>query len=173
MRTLKWLGRYAEELIAGFGLVVVVLSVCWGVLTRYVTEQPAAWAGELAQIAFAWVVFLGSAAGFKYGMHISIDMVVAKLPRPARNALQTLGDVLVLSFLAYVIWLAVLFNIESWGSPTPALQVSRSTAYGSVLFGLGFMMVRYIQAMRHRASGATDPLFRIPGQIDEPDAARG
>ena len=47
-----------EEIIACTALVIVVAAVCWGVLSRYVTAQPAPWAGEVAQMGFAWVVFI-------------------------------------------------------------------------------------------------------------------
>ena len=33
-----------EEIVASGSLIVVVASVCWGVISRYITEQPAAWA---------------------------------------------------------------------------------------------------------------------------------
>lgn len=160
---MRWAWRYAEEAIAGTALIVVVLAVCWGVLTRYVTEQPAAWAGEVAQIAFAWMVFVGAAAGFKYGMHISIDMFVAMLPSPLRVLLQWAMDALVLAFLAYVFWLAILFNQESWDSPTSVLQISRSTVYSAVLVGVAFMAVRYVQTVVQRVRGGRLPLFPMPG----------
>ena len=72
--------RHFEEAVSGLALVVIVGATCWGVLTRYITSQPAAWASEVAGIAFAWLVFVGAAAGFKYGMHVTIDMLVALLP---------------------------------------------------------------------------------------------
>ena len=42
---------------------------------------PARW----PRIAFAWLVFVGAAAGFKYGMHVAIDMLVVALPAPLRR----------------------------------------------------------------------------------------
>jgi len=172
MRTiLRWTGRHAEEAIAGTALIVVVLAVCWGVLTRYVTEQPAAWSGEVAQIAFAWTVFVGGAAGFKYGMHISIDMFVTMLPAALGSLVQWAMDALVLAFLAYVFWLAILFNLESWDSPTSVLQVSRATVYSSVLVGVAFMAVRYVQTVVQRVRGGRLPLFPMPGSDGtQPDA---
>jgi TRAP-type transport system small permease protein len=161
------LADHCEELVAGAALVIVVAAVCWGVLTRYVTAQPAAWAGELAQTAFAWMVFLGAAAGFKYGMHISIDMLLRTLPGRLNRAVQAAGDVLILLFLGYVLWLALLFNIESWSVPTSVLRLPRTVVYGSVFVGFAFMLVRYLQVMRHRATGATGPMFRMPGQMPE------
>jgi TRAP-type C4-dicarboxylate transport system permease small subunit len=162
-RSIRWMWRHAEEAIAGIALVVVVLSVCWGVLTRYVTAQPAAWAGEVAQIAFAWMVFLGAAAGFKYGMHISIDLFVSMLPASLRGLLQWATDLLVLVFLAYVIWLAIVFNQESWTSPTSVLRISSSVIYGSVLVGMAFMAARYAQTIAQRLRGGRLPLFSMPG----------
>lgn len=47
-----------EDAIAGTALVVVVGSVLWGVLTRYLLAQPAPWSYEVATIGFAWLVFL-------------------------------------------------------------------------------------------------------------------
>lgn len=160
--------RHAEEILAGIALVIVVAAVCWGVLTRYVTAQPAAWAGELAQIAFAWTVFLGAAACFKYGMHISIDMLVNRLPFAARRTLQFLTDLLVLAFLAYVAWLAVLFNIQAMSDPTSVLRLPRTVIYASVLVGVSFMMIRQAQLCLRRLSGQHDPMMAL----SRPDADR-
>ena len=47
-------GRYLPlGVVAAVALAAVVLAVSWGVITRYVTAQPAAWASEVATLAFA------------------------------------------------------------------------------------------------------------------------
>lgn len=152
------LARHGEEILAGAALVVVVAAVCWGVLTRYVTEQPAAWAGEVAQIAFAWMVFVGAAAGFKHRMHISIDMLINALPRAARCVAQRVGELLVVAFLGYAIWLAVLFNIEAWNVPTSVLRLPTTVMYASVLVGLACMALRYVQAAMRGADSVQAPM---------------
>jgi TRAP-type C4-dicarboxylate transport system permease small subunit len=157
----RWF-RHAEETLAGIALVVVVGAVCWGVLTRYVTSQPAAWAGEVAQIAFAWTVFLGAAAGFKYSMHISIDMLVTLFPAGVRRIVQLLTDLLVLAFLGYVIWLAILFNIQAWSDPTSVLRLPRTVTYASVLVGVAFMALRQGQLCLLRFSGQHQPMMTLP-----------
>ena len=57
--------RRAESSIVVIGIVTIVASVIWGVLTRYISQKPAAWTGEVASIAFCWVGFIGAA--FIYG----------------------------------------------------------------------------------------------------------
>jgi hypothetical protein len=119
---------YFEEAVAGCELVVVVLVTCWGVVTRYVTQEPATWAGEVAGIAFAWMVFLGAAACFKYGMHVAIDMLVVALPAPLRRVLLAFVDVLVLAFLATLFVLAVQCSIDAWTDPTSVLRRTPAAA---------------------------------------------
>jgi len=157
---------FAEEAIAGAALVVVVLVTCWGVVTRYVTEQPATWTGEVAGIAFAWLVFLGAAAGFKYGMHVAIDMLVVALPVPLRRVLMAFVDVLVLAFLAILFVLAVQFSIDAWTDPTSVLRLPRSVTYVSVVVGSACMAVRYGQSAWRRWHGLKASWLQVPGAAD-------
>lgn len=135
-----------EEIVAGVALIIVVLAVCWGVITRYITEQPATWAGEVAGIAFAWSIFIGSSAALKRGMHVSIDMLVIFLPPAGRRVVAIVGDVIVLAFLAIVLALAVEFTAEAWDNPTSVLRIPLSTIYLSVVVGFACLLVRYVQA---------------------------
>jgi TRAP-type C4-dicarboxylate transport system permease small subunit len=144
---------YVEEVIAGAALLVVIFSTCWGVVTRYITEQPAAWTGEVAGIGFAWLVFVGAAAGVKYGAHISIDMLVVKLPGPLRRAVMLAADALVLAFLATLLVLSVQFSIDSWGDPTSVLRLPRTVTYSSVVVGSLCMLVRFARAAWRRWRG--------------------
>ena len=157
---------YFEEGVAGSALVVVVLVTCWGVVTRYVTQDPATWAGEVAGIAFAWMVFLGAAACFKYGMHVAIDMLVVALPAPLRRALMALVDVLVLAFLAILFVLAVQFSIDAWTDPTSVLRLPRSVTYVSVVIGSACMAVRYVQCAWRRWRGLPAAWLQMPGAAD-------
>ncbi|MBU1358716.1 MAG: TRAP transporter small permease [Gammaproteobacteria bacterium] len=155
---------YFEEVVSGAALVVVIASTCWGVVTRYITEQPAAWTGEVAGIAFAWLVFVGTAAGFKYGMHVTIDMLVAFLPRTLRRLLMAAADLLVLAFLVTLLVLAVEFSIDAWGDPTSVLRLPRTVTYSSVVVGALCMLLRYGRAAWRRWNGLAGAWLAVPGE---------
>ena len=157
---------YFEEIVSGAALVVVVFSACWGVVTRYITEQPATWTGEVAAIAFAWLVFVGAAAGFKYGMHVAIDMVVALLPPPPRRLLMAAADLLVMLFLLTLLVLAVEFSINAWGDPTSVLRLPRTVTYGSVVVGSLCMVLRYGRTAWRRWRGLPGAWLQVPGPAD-------
>jgi TRAP-type C4-dicarboxylate transport system permease small subunit len=155
-----------EEAVAGAALVVLIAAVCWGVVTRYVTEQPATWTGEIAAIAFAWLVFVGAAAGFKYGMHVAIDMVVTTLPPTLRRRLLAAADLLVVAFLLIVLALAVEFSVDAWDDPTSVLRLPRTVTYASVVVGGVCMLVRYASAAWRRWRGLPGAWLRAPGSAD-------
>lgn len=141
-------GRYdiGEEVVASAALLVVVAAVCWGVLTRYVTAQPAAWTGEVAGMGFAWLIFLGAAAGFKRRLHVSIDLLTNRLPAPLRRVLELVVQLAILAFAAYVTWLGVGFTLANIDNPSPVLRLPQSIIYLAAT--LGFLSIGVRQAVR-------------------------
>ena len=146
--TWRRVGDQFEEIVACIALAAVVLAVTWGVVTRYITAQPAAWASEVATLAFAWVVFFGAAACIKYRLHPSIDMVVRRLPRPLGLAVRSLNHALVLGFCVFMAWFGTRFAIDAWSNPSPVLRLPLTWLYGPVALCFALMGLRYLQVQR-------------------------
>jgi TRAP-type transport system small permease protein len=142
------LWRAPDEVIAVAALLVTVGSVGWGVVTRYVTSQPAVWASEVAAIGFAWLTFFGASACFRYNAHPSIDMLVQRLPPRPQRAVRVGVDLLVAAFLAYFCWMGVQFSIAAWDNPTAVLRVPMTVVYGPITIATAMMLVRHLTNMR-------------------------
>jgi TRAP-type C4-dicarboxylate transport system permease small subunit len=149
-RGAAWVLDQFEDIVASLAVVVVIFSVAWGVVSRYVTEQPAAWAGEVATLAFAWAVFFGAAACVKYHMHPTIDLLVNRFPRSLKRAVAGLNHALVLGFCGFMVWFGTRFAIDAWDSPSAVLQMPLTWLYGPVAFSFGLMIVRYLQVLAGR-----------------------
>jgi TRAP-type transport system small permease protein len=156
--TLRRLARGAlrrpDEAVAVAALLVTVGSVGWGVVTRYVTAQPAVWASEVAAIAFAWLTFFGASACFRHNAHPSIDMLVRRLPPGPRRAARLGADLLVAAFLAYFCWLGLTFSMAAWDNPTAVLRVPMTVVYGPVALASLMMLARHLTGMLRSARGA-------------------
>ncbi len=139
-----------EEAIAATAVVVVVLSVAWGVITRYVTEQPAAWASEIATLGFAWIVFFGAAACVKYRLHPTIDMLVERLPASLATLVRGFNHVLLLGFFLFMTGYGGRFAWDSLDAPSPVLRVPLTWLYGAVAASFALMLVRYVQVLAGR-----------------------
>ena len=139
-----------EEIIAGIAVVIVVLAVSWGVITRYITAQPATWASEIAVLGFAWVVFFGAAACIKYRLHPAIDLLTNRLPESWQRLTRLFNHLLLLTFFAFMTWFGTRFAIDTWDSPTPVLRWPQTWLYGPVALCSALMAIRYVQVLRGR-----------------------
>lgn len=144
---MKWFFRNIQEVISCFALVVVIASVCYGVVSRYLLHQPATWSNELATVTFTWVVFIGASAAFKHKMHIGIDLLVKSLPRKPRVMFVTLANVLILAFLGYVTVSGLSFSIISYKQPTSVLRLPKTYVFLAVPIGFGLMFLHHVWDM--------------------------
>jgi TRAP-type C4-dicarboxylate transport system permease small subunit len=142
------LWRLPDEIIAVLALLVTVGSVGWGVVTRYVTAQPAVWASEVAAIAFAWLTFFGASACFRHNAHPSIDMLVGRLPAAPQRLVRLAVDLLVAAFLAYFCWMGLQFSIAAWDNPTAVLRLPMTVVYGPITLATAMMLLRHLANMR-------------------------
>ena len=132
-----------EEALATIALALVILSVTWGVLTRYVTATPASWSGELASIAFAWAVFLGAAAAFRRSGHIAIDTFLCIVPKPAAYILRLASAFITFATLLVVTYLAIRFTVSTTDTPTTILRWPQAIIYAAAGVGFGSMTIRH------------------------------
>lgn len=137
----------AEEIVSCIALIIVVLAVCWGVITRYVLAQPAVWAGEVAAFGFAWCVFIGAAAVVKRGGHVSIDMFVAFLPARLRDLINLGAQLTGIGFCLAAAFLGFNFALTNADNPSAVLRLPLSVLYLAPAIGFTLMALRGVQAM--------------------------
>ncbi|HXV23092.1 MAG TPA: TRAP transporter small permease [Alphaproteobacteria bacterium] len=139
---MTWARANLEEVVAGAGLVLVVGLTTYNIVNRYVLQRSGVWAPELAEMIFAWVVFLGASAAWKRNMHISIGVVVRYLGRRTRAVVGVLGDIVLIAFLAYVTYLAIKITISGHSRVSPVLRIPFSYVYAGAALSFGLMLVR-------------------------------
>lgn len=136
--------RRADEAIGVVALIVIVFSILWGVVSRYIFPQPAAWTYELAIMAFAYLVFFGAVAGVRLGTHAAIDVLVTALPPSWQKAIGWFNYLLLAVFF---LAMTVLFAWQAWTSRqvhTIALDLSRSLSYGPLAVASAGMFVQHL-----------------------------
>lgn len=161
-RTVDWtLGAVLAIIFA-----VVVASVTWQVISRYVLGTPSTITSELARILFMWLAMIGSAYTFGQGRHLAIDLLPLMLTGRAAQALQFLILLLVAGFAAMVMvwggWQLVSRTLAS-GQITPILRVPMGYAYAPIPFS-GLVILFYCAVFARDAWN--DPGTPPPGAAD-------
>ncbi len=119
----------AEGIVTNIAMAVLLGSVLWGVLTRYVTAKPAVWTTELSGILFTWVVFIGALTAFRKNQHIRVSLLVDSLPPPAQRIARILSDLVVLSFVGYSAWLSFIMMGKGATRMSPVMDIPFSYVY--------------------------------------------
>lgn len=137
-----------EDNVAAALLGLLLVVMCWQVLTRYVLGTPSDWSEEAARYLYVYVVFLGTSAGISNRSHVSIAYFTDILPPGARLAASLLVDVLILAFLAIMVWWGIKATLRNVDIPLAVTQVSYAWVYVVIPLTSVTMIVRTVLLMR-------------------------
>jgi len=135
--------------LVSFVVLVLVLVVCWQVITRmgvdfnnFIHEKWAmqlpfkiispAWTGELATFLMIWVGMLGGAMAYGSKAHLGIDFFVEKFPKTLQRINEIFIILVVFSFnLGVMCWGGYLVVRDSFdmAQTTPALSINMGYIY--------------------------------------------
>ncbi len=74
----RFLDRIFQTLLMVL-MALLVVSVTWQVLSRYLLAEPSHWTEELARFLLVWIGVLGASYAFHMKMHLGIDLLALRL----------------------------------------------------------------------------------------------
>jgi TRAP-type C4-dicarboxylate transport system permease small subunit len=123
-----------------FILLLAVASL--QVLSRYVLVAPLPWTEEVARFLLVWVTFLGAASVTRRKLHIAVEFLSAKFPLQLGTAVSAAQYLLMIIFLAVVLWGTVVMFMSSWPVHAGTLPwLSMSWVYLGAVLGVFIMLV--------------------------------
>lgn len=136
-------------LAAVIALGIIVLTVVWQVIARYVTSQSTAWAPELAQTAFVWTALLAIPLGTRRGRHMLVDIWRGRSEK-LQKIMFTLASVAVMLVCATL----VVYGIEMLGTSSqrklPSLGISSGWQMLAVPIGFGLSFIFQLEVLVQR-----------------------
>ena len=106
--------------LAGWIVVVMMLTISYDVAARYIFNAPTTWSFEINRYMLIMVVFIGGAWTLPAGGHVSVDIAVERVSERKRMILDIVTSVMaavyVFIFLAESVvftWDAIAHNVKS------------------------------------------------------------
>jgi len=146
VRLPSWVSRF-EDNLAALLLGVLLIAMCWQVLTRYAFGAPSEWTEEASRYLYVYVVFLGTSAGISSRSHVSISFFTDRLPPLPRLAVSLCVDALILAFLGVMVWWGTRATLRNLDIPLSVTQVSYAWVYVVVPVTSVAMIVRTVALM--------------------------
>ena len=131
-----------EELIALILVAGIAVLVFVSALMRTI-GHPLNWAQDVALIAFAWLIFLGSDVAMRGSGLIGVDLFVKKFPAGVQK-------VIIAAFLCVLIYYGYGMTTSGWARQITSLHISYSWVTMAVPVGSFFMLISTIRNIIER-----------------------
>lgn len=145
----RFLDCYLEETICVILMSIMAIVIFIQVIMRYVMHNSLSWSEEFARYCFIWLIYVGVAYGCKLMKHIKIDAALKLFPEKVRPYIVILGELLVLTFAAYIVVTGVELTYKQWlfGKVSPALGLPLQYINAAPVVGFGLVIIRQIQTI--------------------------
>jgi len=129
------------EAPAAILVLLEILVLFSGVVSRYVLHQPLTWSDELASMLFLWLAMLGAVVAFRRSAHMRMTALVDMASPGTRAFLDLFGVVAAGTFLLLIGHQAFEFASEEVIVTTPSLQISNAWRAAALPCGIALMGV--------------------------------
>ncbi len=135
---------------------LLVVLVCFDVVTRYLFSSTQAWIVELEWHLFALIFLLGAGYAFRHDRHVRVDLFYANFSRRDRALVDLVGGLLFL-----IPWCGLLIIVSSqyaWEayldgeiSPDPGGLPARFLIKGAIAAGLFLLLLQGVASVLEAA----------------------
>lgn len=129
-----------EELAATLLLAGLTLLVFISALMR-TFNMPLNWAQDVALVAFAWMIFLGSDIAVRGPGLIGVNLFVKKFPAVIQKTLDILFKVVIIAFLGVLVVNGFTMTMDGWDREITTLGISYSWVTLAVPVGSLLMII--------------------------------
>ena len=143
---------YVTEVPAAMLVLVEILVLLSGVVSRYVFHRPLGWTDELASMLFLWLAMLGAVIALRRSSHMRMTALVDIASPGMRAFLDLFAVVASGAFLLLILHPAYDFASEEAIVTTPSLDISNAWRAAALPIGVALMCI----AAALKLAAATD-----------------
>jgi tripartite ATP-independent transporter DctM subunit len=133
--------RSLVECCAGVLVLVEIIVLLVGVVSRFAFHRPLVWVDELASLLFLWLAMMGATVALMRREHMGLTALVLRLREPARLKTQALTQIVIALVLVLLLPWAWEYAVDEWAIETPALGLHNTYRAAAMPVGLGLMLL--------------------------------
>ncbi|WP_447096631.1 TRAP transporter small permease [Pseudomonas sp. CF10PS3] len=112
--------------VAGLSVLGVALIIPWGIFARYILGTGSSWPEPTAILLMLVFTFIGAAASYRAGTHMSVAMVTDRLPPAQRRIVGIFSQLLMATICLFMAIWGTKLCLSTWNqfmSAIPNLRV--------------------------------------------------
>lgn len=130
-------GSLALQLLRLAGVIVftiLIAVILLGAIARYFSIAGVEWSFEVAQIAFIWVIFIGTVIAELEHQNVGFNWLEARATGSFRTVLSLVSSGVLLAVAGFLAFSAYLMVGRTLTIPTPVLRISAAISPAALLF---------------------------------------
>jgi TRAP-type C4-dicarboxylate transport system permease small subunit len=148
-RIIQFLLTKLVDYVSAFFISVISVLVISQVICRYVLNNPLSWSEELSRYLIIWLTFVGASLGVRRKGHIAIEVFIKLLPRTFQRVCHLMAEILVILFLAVLVWQGSKVVAVTMVFRSTALSIPQGYVFLAVPVGSAIMLYqKIIQVLR-------------------------
>ena len=131
---------FVGAVMGGVFTAVMTVIVTYSVVVRYIFNRPIGWSEEISIYFMIWAIFLGTAYALKEDSHISVDLLMQRLPGRVKPWFLLFHYVVGLAFLSLLFYKAIgmvnlshMLNSRSIALDLPLILPQLAVPVGSAM----------------------------------------
>jgi len=139
-----WIERAIRPLVEGVAgalVLVEVVVLLIGVISRFVFHRPLVWVDELASLCFLWLAMLGAVIALLRREHMGLTAIVTRFGPGKQAATQALSLAVIALFLGMILPWAYDYARDEWAIETPALGLHNTYRAAAMPVGIALMLI--------------------------------
>lgn len=122
--------------------VLMVLTVLFQIVCRFILKLSAPWTEELNRLLFLYVGFMGTAIATREKEHIVVDMVLTRLPKGLRKVFDVIIQLIMIVFFYIMLVGGVKMFMTTKGTYYQSMPfLSSGWMYIAVIIGSGASLI--------------------------------
>ncbi len=151
IHVLENIGAYVGKTVS-YLTTVLVLIVCYDVLTRHFFDASKIWITEIEIYCYSFIFLLGSAYAFKHDKHVRVDVFYAKFSEKKKAWVNLLGGLfLLIPWCTVVAIVSFQYAMSSFsigeGSPQPGGLPALYILKFSIFIGFTLLLLQGIASV--------------------------
>ena len=136
--------KHLSLFLAGMFLLINIIDIIFSVISRYFFNSSLVWTEELARFTLIWAVMFGGVAAMSYGEHVSITIVVEKLPNYLSKIVNFVRHIIIIAVLIFMTYMGFEYTSNAWRFTTLAMGIPKAIPLMAIPIGMGLMLIQYI-----------------------------
>ena len=141
--SIRWVDRLS------YVAIVVAMAAMTGLVSaqvffRYALSSSIDSADELSRLFFVWAIFLAIPHGIKSGIHVGIDLIVARLGEGLRALIFRTTSALAAILMALIFYLTILVIEGKWQEFMPTVEITAAVYYIAILISTGHSLLHLL-----------------------------